>query len=208
MDGVQLRGQHRRPPGAHFDVEDAAVRVSFRCDSGLLPLQGLHDMACEVRSISDGQGLHEQFFADSSLSDGMPSGTAVCFDEATNTEFGASEIAHHGDEGPVEVMGPEDTVDGCSCTAGGFTVIGGAEAFGTKLPGETDMPRSVVLFTDGLQCPLDGIFSGAFIRERERKGISVKLAALGLVQADSFGGQCGKCVPDAQLRGLRMTLYT
>ena len=208
MDCAQFRGQHRRPPGAYFDVEDAAVRVSFRCDSGLLPLEGLHDMAGEVRCISDGQGFHEQGFADPSLGDGMLAGHSIGFNQSTDAEFGASEIAHHRNEGPVQVMGPEDTMDGSACAAGGLTVIGGAEPIRTELPGETDVTGGAVLRMDGFQGPLDGLFCCAFIGEGKREGVSVKFAALGLVEADTIGGQCGKCVPDAQLRGLRMTLYT
>ena len=48
---------------------------------------------------------------------------AIRFDESTNPEFGAPEVAHHREQHMGQIVGPNDAEDGRSGTVAGFAIV-------------------------------------------------------------------------------------
>ena len=48
---------------------------------------------------------------------------SVCFDESTNPEFGAPEVAHHREQHIGQIVGPNDAEDGRPGTVAGFAIV-------------------------------------------------------------------------------------
>lgn len=176
-------------------IDEAAVGVAFSQDVGVLPLKGLHDVAREVRCISESQRGLQDGGADAGVLNGLPSRFPVGFDESSDAQFDAAEVSDDRDQGPVQIMGPQNAVDGGSGTSGRFAIIRSPVTVGTELPCVADVPGCMMVLAHGLKGLLHCPFGCVLICKGQGKGVTVEFAALGLVQSRAGACECRKGVP-------------
>ena len=151
--------------------------VAFCQDVGAVLLDGLHHMTRQVRRVSEGHWSLENVGVQPGVGHSFPPCLSVGLDEPADPQFDPSEIADDGNQTPVQVMGPQHSVDGGPCAASRLAIVGCAVSVRAELPGVAYVSGCMVLLADFFEVCVHGDFGRFLVVEGQWKGIAMELAA-------------------------------